>query len=354
MPPLVTSKTAADPLRESIEHARAQASEQLAAAWQLHVARLEEELRGGWRQHLEHLLEERFRQLAVEVESHWQGQLESARREQARRSSRQLSESLNRFCRGIRQAVKQQEWSGLLMEAAGEFSKLRALFTIQNGALRLERGVPELPPIECRLEEAPALMAAVSSLEPIAAAPSSAEISAPLAAEWGAMGIHRVRLFPVASRGKAVAVLCAAENEETVDSNALELLANLAGAVWEARSAPAGELIGIQPAVPAAEAAAWSRLPAGDQDLHLKAQRFARVQVAEMRLYQSEAVKQGRAARSLYELLREPIDAAREDFRAQFMEKSASMVDYFHQELLRTLANDDEGTLGPAYPGPLA
>jgi hypothetical protein len=29
------------------------------------------------------------------------------------------------------------------------------------------------------------------------------------------------------------------------------------------------------------------------------------------------------------------------------------MVDYFHIEAVRTLANDDESLLGPEYPGPL-
>jgi len=30
------------------------------------------------------------------------------------------------------------------------------------------------------------------------------------------------------------------------------------------------------------------------------------------------------------------------------------MIDYFHVELVRTLANDDASMLGPDYPGPLA
>ena len=46
---------------------------------------------------------------------------------------------------------------------------------------------------------------------------------------------------------------------------------------------------------------AWFELSREDQELHLKAQRFARVQVAEMRLYKSDAVKEGRASRELYE-----------------------------------------------------
>jgi hypothetical protein len=90
-----------------------------------------------------------------------------------------------------------------------------------------------------------------------------------------------------------------------------------------------------------------------EQDLHLRAQRFARVQVAEMRLYKSGMVKDGRTKQNIYGALREEIDLSREAFRAQFMSGTKSMVDYFHLELVHTLANDDPALLGQDYPGPL-
>jgi len=77
------------------------------------------------------------------------------------------------------------------------------------------------------------------------------------------------------------------------------------------------------------------------------------VRVAEMRLYQSQAVRSGRAQRSLYAALREEIDSAREAFRRDFVSASPAMPDYLHVELIRTLANDDAGVLGEDYPGPL-
>jgi hypothetical protein len=98
---------------------------------------------------------------------------------------------------------------------------------------------------------------------------------------------------------------------------------------------------------------AWPQLSKEEQDFHIKAQRFARVRVAEMRLYQSEAVKEGRAAANLYTRLKGEIDAGREAFRTEFMDRCPSMVDYFHLELVRTLANEDETLLGSDYPGPL-
>ena len=97
----------------------------------------------------------------------------------------------------------------------------------------------------------------------------------------------------------------------------------------------------------------WSGLNREEQDLHLKAQRFARVQVAEMRLYKAQAVRNGRSSRDLYASLKVEIDSGRDAFRRQFVDKSKTMVDYFHLELVRTLANDDVALLGPEYPGPL-
>ena len=83
------------------------------------------------------------------------------------------------------------------------------------------------------------------------------------------------------------------------------------------------------------------------------AQRFAKVKIAEIQLYQSGAVKSGRATCDLYGSLKPHIDAARNAFREKFLTPANGTADYLHAELLRVLANDDATLLGPAYPGPL-
>lgn len=115
------------------------------------------------------------------------------------------------------------------------------------------------------------------------------------------------------------------------DPAALELLASLAALT--APSAP-------DPSVPRAT--------------ELSAQRFAKVKIAEIQLYQAPAVKAGRAARDLYGSLRPHIDAARQAFEERFLRPGHEIADYLHAELVRTLANDDATLLGPGYPGPLA
>jgi hypothetical protein len=89
-------------------------------------------------------------------------------------------------------------------------------------------------------------------------------------------------------------------------------------------------------------------------ETHLRAQRFAKVKIAEIQLYQADRVKTGQAARDIYSALRPHIDEARTAFASQFLTPANGTPDYLHQEMVRTLAHNDEALLGPLYPGPLA
>ena len=94
--------------------------------------------------------------------------------------------------------------------------------------------------------------------------------------------------------------------------------------------------------------------PRDMNDDHLQAQRFARVRVAEMALYQASQVKAGRLARNLYGTLRGQIDEARQGFHQKFLTAARGIPDYLHQEMVLVLAQNDTSLLGPDYPGPLA
>jgi hypothetical protein len=156
----------------------------------------------------------------------------------------------------------------------------------------------------------------------------------------------------------------------TVEGPAIELLTQVAAAVWSGFPEPQPEeipeavaqgLVTIQPlpdaapenaAASAKAAKTWADLPPQEQQIHLRAQRFARVHVAEMRLSHGDAVQSGRARRNLYDALQPSIDAARDAFHARFF-TCPSMVDYLDLELTRTLAHEDPDLLGKSYPGPL-
>jgi hypothetical protein len=88
-----------------------------------------------------------------------------------------------------------------------------------------------------------------------------------------------------------------------------------------------------------------------ERRLHNDARRFARLLVSEIKLYNEQKVKEGRASNDLYERLREAIDRSREMYDKRVQPPVAAKFDYFHYELVSNLAEGDEARLGTSYPG---
>jgi len=286
------------------------------------------------------LLEHRVAEISTELEVLFELARDDARREQA--------EQLNQAVRRLRIAPDPGELCATLADAAARLASGTILFRVAEGTATSDR-------IEVPLGDAPALAAAAESQDPLIAAATPGEVSAPLVELLGHTPDMRVSILPVVA-GEKVAALVYCWG--TVQVAALELLAQVASAVWSAIPVPPPRLVSIAmaadpPPVQAKPAAAWQELPPAEQQIHLRAQRFARVQAAEMRLYHAEVVQVARGRRNLYEALRQPIDDARQAFRTRFFAGCPSMVDYLHLELTRTLANDDPDLLGSTYPGPL-
>jgi hypothetical protein len=84
---------------------------------------------------------------------------------------------------------------------------------------------------------------------------------------------------------------------------------------------------------------------------HHDARRFARLLVSEIKLYNEQKVVDGRAQANLYEKLREYIDRSREMYDKRVKAGVSAKYDYFHHELVNTLAEGDAAKLGEAYPG---
>ena len=301
---------------------------------------------------LRQLIESRLSQLTAETESLFVEARERARRE--------MADQLNQAVRRIRQSAGLDELCATLADAAGAFAAGSILFRVDGAAAKSDR-------LEVSLDAAPALRGAVETRDPVIAAATAGELSAPLLELAGEPADGRVCIFPLVARDAVPALLCAWGG---ADGSSLELLAQVAASAWSAGSPPAppAGLVTIAPVAPAAPAAMdgqvnaadapkpvseWEKLPVDEQRLHLRAQRFARVQASEMRLFESDAVRAGRERRDLYAVLGSSIDHARDAFRAQYFAACPSMVDYLHLELVRTLANDDPELLGKDYPGPL-
>lgn len=91
-----------------------------------------------------------------------------------------------------------------------------------------------------------------------------------------------------------------------------------------------------------------------ERRLHNDARRFARLLVSEIKLYNEQKVKEGREANDLYERLREAIDRSREMYDKRVQPPVAAKFDYFHYELVNTLAEGNEERLGASYVGAAA
>ncbi|HKP71827.1 MAG TPA: hypothetical protein VJT82_02750 [Pyrinomonadaceae bacterium] len=88
-----------------------------------------------------------------------------------------------------------------------------------------------------------------------------------------------------------------------------------------------------------------------DRRYHNDARRFARLLVSEIKLYNEQKVREGREEGNLYKRLREEIDRSRQMYDKRVAANVAATYDYFHHELVNTLAEGNASKLGGDYPG---
>jgi hypothetical protein len=300
-------------------------------------------------------------------------------------SIRALAEELNQAVRRICKTASIEDLRSVLLDVTVPFCDQAALFSVDEKRIRAERirrhaVVPageRLPRLEIATAQAAAFATAIDSRDPVIAMSAPGEISDALVRLFGHKPDERIHLFPLVVHETVTGILYATGR---VQAPLLELLSGVAGLQCQiftlASDRPAGsrsqqrlsdQMVTISGTAPngspegppaakpinAGQHKEWKALSRGEQNLHLAAQRFARVQVAEMRLSSLDVVRSASETRNIYGALKSPIDAAREEFREKHMTSSPTMVDYLHLELVRSLANDDAILLGPNYPGPL-
>ena len=330
----------------TVSEQRDTAYDQLAAAWQRQVDRIEEALSTGWQEHIRRVFEERFDELSARVENEFRSEVGervaaevAAMAPQIReRARRDAAEDLNRAVRRLAEYESEAQWAASLLDSVAAFCSRAVLLTPSGEKLKVlrargsDQGAPATD-LEIPFADAPAVAAVVKSREAAVVLTAAREISAPLAAFFEAAGTSNCAVVPVPGGKDCAAVLVAAG--APLEVNGLEAIAVVAGNTLERRLPE--PVVVIEPT-----------------EVQLRAQRFARVRAAEIRLYKAQAVLDGRAHRNLYAELKDEIDSARAAYRRDFLRESPSIPDYLHQELLRTLANEEVAALGEDYPGPLA
>lgn len=106
------------------------------------------------------------------------------------------------------------------------------------------------------------------------------------------------------------------------------------------------------PAEPAAAGFDISQLSEAEQKVHKDAKRFAKLLISEIELYNKAKVADGRKNKDLYKRMKADIARSRQTFEKRFGKMAIKQFDYFHDELVRTLAGNDPSLLGADYPGP--
>jgi hypothetical protein len=85
---------------------------------------------------------------------------------------------------------------------------------------------------------------------------------------------------------------------------------------------------------------------AGSERLQNDARRFARLLVAEIKLYNAQKIEAGKRSNDIYSQLETEIKNARQlyDLRANFTE-----IDYLDEEIIKELADGDPNKMGERY-----
>ena len=144
--------------------------------------------------------------------------------------------------------------------------------------------------------------------------------------------------------------------DNTVDLSALTVLCRFT-AVWLEllalrKAGGAATVEETQPAAPAVAAEVEAHAPGSPEeaDSHKKARRYAKLLVDEIKLYNQSKVTEGKQNRDLYDRLREDIEKSRAAYDKKFSGTPASSSNYFTQELIRVLADNDVTLMGGNFP----
>ena len=125
--------------------------------------------------------------------------------------------------------------------------------------------------------------------------------------------------------------------------------ASVAAPAIEAEPLPVGQAGSTRVSEAATPEDISSQLSPADQDTHRKAQRFARLLVDEIKLYNQAKVAEGRKNKDLYDRLKEVIDKSRGTYQKRYGNTVAASGNYFQHEIIRSLAEDDLSIMGSNF-----
>jgi hypothetical protein len=300
------------------------------------------------------------------------------------------SSALNRALATIQTGTTQVQILDALLDASSQFTSRSALFVVRGGnavGWRAkgfhEDDAVRLSPVDLHY----GLPAKALREHAVVSGPSS-EFTADFVKKFGAP-THEAMVAPLVVRDKVVAILYAdgGLEDHRMDRPALEALVRSTG-LWlevfatrkvsgpvaetehpvamaaaaptpsapevhapvvESRphvEEPAHESESVAETTAPTVAREQAALSGADSEVHKKAKRFAKLLVDEIKLYNQGKVSEGRQNRDLYDRLKEDIEKSRASYDKRYGNTAAKDGDYFNQELVRILADNDPRLLG--------
>jgi hypothetical protein len=276
----------------------------------------------------------------------------------------------------IQESTSQAEILRQLLDGVAGFCGRAALFVVKGGSMSVWQGTgfegnQELKGFGVNAS-AGLPGTAIQARSPIAG--QAQEFDPAFVGAVGAPGNGACLVLPLVVKEKVPALIYADAGQSPdsrVDASALTVLCRFAGlwleitALRKAGGATAQEEAQPQPSVaipqPIAAAAAavsaghqnggGATAPVGEEDeVHKKAKRYARLLVDEIKLYNQAKVSEGRQSKDLYDRLREDIEKSRAAYDKRFVGSPAASANYFSQELVRILADNDISLMGGSFP----
>jgi len=291
------------------------------------------------------------------------------------------SEALSRCFDTIQAVTEQADVLGALLDGAQQFCGDCGLFVLRGNSASgwQSRGYPLNAMQRATIDCSSGLAARALQLRTHVLA-TIAELGGSLPQILGLADSARVVLLPMVVRERIPAILLASGDSPSgpLDVDALSVLTRLTGLWLEALSnrkqaqadtipAPAPRSVPSSPenlptpapepppppvevTPPPAPVIVPPAASTPEDELHSRARRFAKLLVEEIRLYNQSKVEQGRSNRDLYNRLQEDIEKSRAAYQKRFG-TALPNADYFTQELVRILADNDPSLLGANFPG---
>ena len=193
---------------------------------------------------------------------------------------------------------------------------------------------------------------------------SSAEFDSGFTSAVKAPAENNCLVLPLVVKDKAAAVIYAdggTARGGQLDASGLQALTRFS-AIWlevAALRRVNGNANAVEEAAPQAVAMAASASPtvapasspaSEENELHKKARRFAKLLVEEIKLYNQPRVEEGRQHKDLYDRLKVDIEKSRATYDKRYAESAVASADYFTQELVRILADNDISLMGAGFP----